>query len=116
MNQQAQAADNRAWVRAKIAELGMAEPLTALAERIVAGEPRRPSPWSSNYCLAYSDGHNNRGLHGKRLDHYANAFADICEEVNAVAPELELTLEAFWLQWDGDSAYEGTVTAHWYLA
>lgn len=72
--------------------------------------------WDRRFCLAYSDGHNKRGLRGRRLDHYAHAYADISEEVAALTPELELTLEAFWLQWDGGKAYYGTAGEHWHLA
>lgn len=109
-----QAADNQADLRTRLHDAGMLEPLAILAGRIFDGEPRRPSPWSYNYCRAYSDGHNNHALHGRLLDHYANAFADICEEVDALTPDLEMTLEAFWLQWTDGAVFEATATEHWY--
>lgn len=72
--------------------------------------------WDTNWAAAYSDGHNNRGLRGRRLAHYAHAYADICSEVESLVPDLELTLEAFWLRWDTGSTYEGTAGEHWRLA
>lgn len=70
------------------------------------------APWGTNWARAYSDGHNNRGLGGRRLDHYASAYADICEEAGGV----ELALDAFWFQWDGGHAFEGVPPEHWYVA
>jgi hypothetical protein len=99
--------DNRKWLRAKVAERGLTEKLLPLARAIA---------WDTLYCRAYSDGHNNRGLRGRRLAHFARAYADICEEVDTVAPELEMTLDAFWLQWGNDGAFEGTSTEHWHFA
>jgi len=72
--------------------------------------------WDQAYCKAYSDGHNNRGLRGRRLDHYAHAFADICGEVDSLVPDLEMTLDAFWLQWDRGDVFEGTPGEHWHRA
>ena len=64
--------------------------------------------WEDYYGLGYSDGHNNRRLRGARLNHYAHAYADICERSGeTIAPDV------FFLQWDSGSAYEGTVTENW---
>lgn len=111
-----QSAENRIWLQERLRAAGLTEPLAVLAAQVAADEPRHPSPWSYNYCRAYSDGHNNRGLGGKRLDHFASAYADICEEVDTCCPELEMTLEAFWLRWNEGVTFEGTATEHWYLA
>ena len=70
--------------------------------------------WDVNWAAAYSDGHNNRGLRGRRLAHYANSYADICAEVESLVPDLMMTLEAFWLQWERGDAYEGTAGEHWH--
>jgi hypothetical protein len=68
--------------------------------------------WSQHWSRAYEYGHNVLRLRNGRLTHFANAYADIAEEAEAVAPELEMTLEAFALQWErGD--YFGTWNEHW---
>jgi len=72
--------------------------------------------WGSRWARAYSFGHNTAHLHDKRLAHFANAFADICEEVDALFSDLEMTVEAFWLQWDGGARYFGTEGGHWHVA
>lgn len=114
MNQQAD--DNRAWLRERIEQAGLGEKLMAAAVDVVAVMVPSALPWAQNYARAYSDGHNNRGLLGRRLDHYASAYADICEEIEAVVPGLEMTLEAFWLHWDTGAMFEGTCTEHWHFA
>lgn len=111
-----QATQNRAWLRDRLEKAGLIAPLAFLAERVVAGQERKPAPWSYHYCRAYSDGHNTHGLRGKRLDHYASAFADITVEVDGLAPDLEMTLEAFWIQWDAGATFEGSATEHWHFA
>lgn len=63
--------------------------------------------WHLNWARAYSDGHNNRGLRGGRLAHYANAYADHCEEVSG-----QPALASFFEDWDRD-IYEGSPTEHW---
>jgi hypothetical protein len=109
------AAENRAWLVAKLKERGIYEDLLVNAHAIVKLLTPEGARWAQDYSKAYSDGHNNRGLLGKHLDHYARAYADICEEVDAVAPELEMTLDAFWLLWDAGETFEGTMNEHWYF-
>lgn len=113
-----QAKDNAAWLIAKLHEKGIYEKTLADAQAIMTLLVQAPEGacWSYHWCKAYSDGHNNRGLLGGRLRHYANAYADICEEVCAAAPDLEMTLDAFWLQWDRGDAFEGSASEHWHLS
>jgi hypothetical protein len=74
----------------------------------------RPT-WGDHWAVAYSYGHNELRLSGRRLAHFANAYADICEEVEALLPELEMTLEAFWLQWNAGDSFVGTANEDWHL-
>ena len=53
MEQALRSAENRIWLREKLNASGMIVPLTVLAARIVAGEPRPPVGWAYEYCLAY---------------------------------------------------------------
>ena len=71
--------------------------------------------WQDDYAAAYSYGHNVQRLSGRRLDHFAHAFADLREEVHSLFDDLDLTLDAFWLRWDrGD--YFGTPDGNWHVA
>ena len=71
--------------------------------------------WDTHWARAYSFGHNVLHLSVRRLVHFAHAYADICEEVATLVPDLEMTLEAFWLQWEAGDSFEGTEGEHWHL-
>ena len=67
--------------------------------------------WDTLWAAAYSDGHNNRGLRGRRLAHYAHAYADICDETGKM-PHLAV----FFVEWDAEKAYEGDANQNWHPA
>ena len=71
--------------------------------------------WQDDYAAAYSYGHNVQRLSGRRLDHFAHAFADLRDEVHSLVPDLELTLESFALQFEA-GAYFGTPDGNWHRA
>lgn len=71
--------------------------------------------WTENWARAYAYGHNAVMLRGQRLAHFANAYADIAEEAEAIVPDLELTLESFWIQWDAGDLFEGTPNEDWHF-
>jgi hypothetical protein len=113
MNQHA-TVDNCEWVRDALDRHGLTEKVEQRAAALLASVGH--STWDSHWAEAYAFGHNALHLSGRRLAHFANAFADICEEVEALVPDLEMTLEAFWLQWDRGGSFFGTVNEDWRLA
>lgn len=109
MNQEA--IERRARLGAKLEELGINAKLIDKAAYIASALMPTAASWFVSYASAYSDGHNNRGLRGKRLDHYAHAYADMCEEVNLV-----IDFASFFTVWERDGVFEGTDTEHWHFA
>jgi hypothetical protein len=115
MNQHATAVDNCEWVRDALDRHGLTEKVEQRTAALLASV-LHPT-WSDRWAEAYSFGHNVVKLRNGRLAHFANAYADICEEVEALAlDDLEMTLEAFWLLWDGGNSFFGTVNEDWHLA
>lgn len=116
-DRQPQAAENREWVHAKIEERGWDAELRAMAWEVFtqglreAGALVPYDTWDARWARAYEDGHNNRGLRGKRLAHYAHAYADACEEANQC-----LSLLFFYFCWQHGDVYEGTAGEHWHVA
>lgn len=108
-------------VRKLLAQRGWTDALQAEAWGVFSAALHRmgvslDDTWDARWARAYSYGHNVAGLRNGRLAHFANAYADICEEVDALTPDLEMTLEGFWLQWDRGDTYEGTAGEHWHVA
>jgi hypothetical protein len=114
MNQHATVKENCEWVRDALERHGLTEKVEQRATALLASAIR--PTWSDLWAEAYAFGHNALHLSGRRLAHFANAFADICEEAEALVPDLEMTLQAFWLQWDGGTSFFGTANEDWHLA
>jgi hypothetical protein len=114
MTQHATANDNCQWVREAVERHGLTEKVERRAIALLACV-MHPT-WSDRWAEAYSFGHNVIHLCDRRLTHFANAYADICEEVEALVPDLEMTLGAFWLQWDAGDSFVGTVNEDWHFA
>jgi hypothetical protein len=106
--------DDCEWVRDALDRHGLTEKVEQRASALLASAIR--PTWADRWAEAYAFGHNVAKLRNGRLDHFANAYADICEEVDALAPELEMTLEAFWLQWERGDRFFGTANEDWHLA
>lgn len=109
MNQQA--IDNRAWLDALLEKRGLKVALIDKAAYIASALQPSAAPWFLSYASAYSDGHNNRGLRGRRLDHYAHAYADMCEQLDLI-----IDFASFSAVWERGDVFEGTDTEHWYFA
>lgn len=109
MNQQA--IDNRAWLNALLEKRGLKVRLIDKAAYIASALVPGAAPWFVSYASAYSDGHNNRGLRSRRLDHYAHAYADMCEEIDLV-----IDFASFFKLWERGDTFEGTDIEHWRFA
>lgn len=105
------ATNNREWLRAKLDEAGLLPGLQALAAHVAAGGDRKPSPWAYDWAKGYSYGHNIGGLRNGRLRHFANAYADICEEAR-----YPLALAPFFRAWEAGVTFEGSAGEHWHVA
>jgi hypothetical protein len=108
MNQHA-TVDNCEWVRDALDRHGLTEKVEQRAAALLASVGH--STWDSRWAEAYAFGHNALHLSGRRLAHFANAFADICEEMTLV-----WDLQVFHATWERGDSFFGTVNEDWHLA
>jgi hypothetical protein len=64
--------------------------------------------WNAVFSFAYSYGHNVPRMGGRRLVHFASAYADVCESSGRM-----LDLGDFYAKWESGNTYEGTPDEHW---